>query len=721
MAQESGLSHKALKKLVFFLSFISAVLFLLLIFTLYRLKMTGTQLGVETPQTILEYKLDEGSGTTANDTSGNGNNGTLAGQPTWETGKFGSSLQFKNLNSPEDYVNGGSNASLDNLPQADFTVENWVKFPAAVSGTKSLPFGIANKLSSPGSENGWWFNVTWQPSNVFELYYYNKTSGGKVNSIGTTALQINKWHHMAMVYNSTEKKAKLYFDGAEVAYTKQQAGAGSPADDSAGDLRVGRYRTTNFPHRLDDLHIYNYARTAEQIASDASIVNVKEFGAVGDGVTEDQVAFQAAIDYLKTKNGGKLYIPTGTYILHKPTTGANGTFNIKTASNIELYGDGATASILKRKDVAPVGGDIHIVRVINSNNIKFHDLGFDGSRDTGTQDQMHGIYVLNSSNVVMENLKISRFRGSGTYLMGDNGSQCPAAPCFTTYITVKNSIFYDNYRAGSANQGGIKNITYQNNSYDLTLHGQDIDFEATGSRPGAEDVLITGNTSSNNGGSIALTLGGTTGSYGKRFTVTNNTFNNKGVQIGKLDTLTFSNNTINSGSARAILIIKNTANLNIKNNTFTSGAQEVLHFTGQNNEYLTIEGNTFYLTSDTTRAIYGEGVSHHIKALNNNIVGPTGGSQSSAQAILMRNVSTDGVTRIDFQMTGNKFWRTPTQIKFKTTDTNNKFQDVTISDNIYFYDGGGNFVIDYDPSDPSTWIINLTTNNNTVQAEIPDP
>lgn len=45
------------------------------------------------------------------------------------------------------------------------------------------------------------------------------------------------------------------------------------------------------------------------------IVNVKEFGAVGDGVTEDSLAFQTALQYLYDAGGGELYVPEGTYLI----------------------------------------------------------------------------------------------------------------------------------------------------------------------------------------------------------------------------------------------------------------------------------------------------------------------------------------------------------------------------------------------------------------------
>jgi Pectate lyase superfamily protein len=42
-------------------------------------------------------------------------------------------------------------------------------------------------------------------------------------------------------------------------------------------------------------------------------VSVKDFGAVGDGVTDDTAAIQAAINAVITPSGGTLYFPSGTY------------------------------------------------------------------------------------------------------------------------------------------------------------------------------------------------------------------------------------------------------------------------------------------------------------------------------------------------------------------------------------------------------------------------
>ena len=45
----------------------------------------------------------------------------------------------------------------------------------------------------------------------------------------------------------------------------------------------------------------------------SDIVSVKDFGAKGDGVTDDTGAFNVAVNELKRKGGGTIYVPEGTY------------------------------------------------------------------------------------------------------------------------------------------------------------------------------------------------------------------------------------------------------------------------------------------------------------------------------------------------------------------------------------------------------------------------
>jgi len=58
-------------------------------------------------------------------------------------------------------------------------------------------------------------------------------------SESTPALDVNEWHHVAMSYNAGGKVVRLYLDGSEVSYAKQQPGQGPETDDGAKHARVG--------------------------------------------------------------------------------------------------------------------------------------------------------------------------------------------------------------------------------------------------------------------------------------------------------------------------------------------------------------------------------------------------------------------------------------------------------------------------------------------------
>jgi hypothetical protein len=77
------------------------------------------------------------------------------------------------------------------------------------------------------------------------------------------------------------------------------------------------------------------------------VVSVKDFGAVGDGVTDDTASIQAAIDSLAA-TGGTVLFPAGTYRIAK-NVGTNDRWGIKvTGSNVRLQGAGK--AILRRFD-----------------------------------------------------------------------------------------------------------------------------------------------------------------------------------------------------------------------------------------------------------------------------------------------------------------------------------------------------------------------------------
>lgn len=78
-------------------------------------------------------------------------------------------------------------------------------------------------------------------------------------------------------------------------------------------------------------------------------LDVKDYGAVGDGITDDTIALRAVLLLAKTGDIKNIYFPTGIYMI-------SGTLYI--ASNITIFGQGKELSIIKNLPAAETGLDL---------------------------------------------------------------------------------------------------------------------------------------------------------------------------------------------------------------------------------------------------------------------------------------------------------------------------------------------------------------------------
>lgn len=91
-------------------------------------------------------------------------------------------------------------------------------------------------------------------------------------------------------------------------------------------------------------------------------ISVKDFGAVGNGVTDDTSAIQAALDLGPYCS---IYFPAGTYIVTTLTVGPD----------VTVHGDGLTNTQLKLKN----GASGAILSSSNALHLAVQDIGFDGN------------------------------------------------------------------------------------------------------------------------------------------------------------------------------------------------------------------------------------------------------------------------------------------------------------------------------------------------------
>ena len=76
--------------------------------------------------------------------------------------------------------------------------------------------------------------------------------------------------------------------------------------------------------------------TTALFAAEKTPLNVRDFGATGDGVTKDTVAIQKALDACASGGGGTVTVPDGIYLTGSLTLGANTTLNL--AGHASLVG-----------------------------------------------------------------------------------------------------------------------------------------------------------------------------------------------------------------------------------------------------------------------------------------------------------------------------------------------------------------------------------------------
>jgi len=198
----------------------------------------------DTTGLILKYTFDAGSGTTVADASGNGNTGTINGNPQWITGVSGSALSF---DGSRDYVSTGKSL-LNNLPQ--FTIACWLK------GDLSL----GNRSGLIGQNDCMEYGVV--SANTCQIW----TAGGGSVDLTWPYGAAGGWHHIVAVGDGTS--IQFYLDGKPAASGgTTTAGYGT----STFFLSVGGggiFDATDnwFAGQIDEIYVYRRALSAAEVA-----------------------------------------------------------------------------------------------------------------------------------------------------------------------------------------------------------------------------------------------------------------------------------------------------------------------------------------------------------------------------------------------------------------------------------------------------------------------
>jgi hypothetical protein len=192
------------------------------------------------PETIAGMWLfDEDEGEIANDSSGNGNNGTLTNRPRWDDGKFGSALEFDGA------------ADIIQLPDMGHsetvTIEVWLK-------AYSFP-QYAGLVSAPTSDPGMVH---------FKLRSSRAVSVDKrdnANSLDSPPINPEEWVHALFTCDTIKDEVRLYVNGELIG---TDVPGPTPVDMTG--LMIGREKGDRYFHGvLDEVRIYNRVLSEDEI------------------------------------------------------------------------------------------------------------------------------------------------------------------------------------------------------------------------------------------------------------------------------------------------------------------------------------------------------------------------------------------------------------------------------------------------------------------------
>jgi pectate lyase-like protein/parallel beta helix pectate lyase-like protein len=162
-----------------------------------------------------------------------------------------------------------------------------------------------------------------------------------------------------------------------------------------------------------------------------TVLSVKSYGAVGDGIHDDTAAFQAAINALPTA-GGTVNVPAGIYLIDpvkKVNLRSNMLLNMDPNATLQAKTNSATRAYIlyayKRTNVEIAGG-----RLVGDRDTHHYVSG-------STSEWNHGIQVIGCTHVTVRDLWVGNCAGDGICTGGN-----------TSDLVISNVVSTNNRRQG---------------------------------------------------------------------------------------------------------------------------------------------------------------------------------------------------------------------------------------------------------------------------------
>lgn len=234
-------------------------------------------------------------------------------------------------------------------------------------------------------------------------------------------------------------------------------------------------------------------------------VNVKWFGAKGNGIVDSTLAFKAAVG----TGQKRVYVPAGNWLLT----------DLQLPSDVDLIGDGVDVTVIKRNGTNFTSP---FFSCVSKNDVTVSNITFDGSKSAGFSGVPYELYFLDCARIRCRNIKIINASGrglsfdnntdasSGSYSLFDSvyvdsSNECGMVIQESSNVVVDSCGWSNNGTYGLLYvSNGLPyrgdNITV-NNSISINNGASGIFFPLVGTsvNPACRNVTITGNLVSDNG------------------------------------------------------------------------------------------------------------------------------------------------------------------------------------------------------------------------------